>query len=78
MRIFDYSCTACGGHFEVFVRSEDDTQQCPQCGSSAVARHQVTQMGLRTSKTRRGRTIDMSSNSCPCGSPGPRQAERRS
>jgi putative FmdB family regulatory protein len=75
MRVFDFSCAACGSAFEVFVRSEADEQRCPQCGSSAVARHQVAEMGLRTSKTRRGRTIDLSSNSCPCGSAG--HAERR-
>ena len=74
MRVFDFNCAACGSAFEVFVRSADDGQQCPQCGSSAVARHQVTQMGLRTSKTRRGRTFDLSSNSCPCGSAGHRHA----
>jgi putative FmdB family regulatory protein len=68
MRIFDFRCAACGSEFELFVRSEDEVQHCPQCGSSAVARHQVAQMGLRTSKTRRGRTIDLSSNCCPCGS----------
>jgi putative FmdB family regulatory protein len=66
MRIFDFKCSACGSAFEVFVRSEDDAQQCPQCGSTQVARRQVTQMGIRTSKNRRGRTIDLSSNSCPC------------
>jgi len=73
MRIFDFGCTACGGTFEAFVRSEDEPRQCPQCGSSAVARQAVTQMAIRTGKTRRGRTIDLSSNSCPCGSGGHRQ-----
>ena len=73
MRIFDFRCVDCGGVFELFVRSEDDAQQCPHCGSAAVARQQVSQMGLRTSKTRRGRTIDLSSNSCPCGSGGHRR-----
>jgi putative FmdB family regulatory protein len=71
MRIFDFSCAACGNAFEVFVRSPDDPQQCPQCGSTEVVRHSVTQMALRTRKTRRGRTIDLSSNACPCGSGRP-------
>jgi len=77
MRIFDFSCTGCGSLFEVFVRADSEAQRCPQCGSSAVTRHQVTQMGLRTSKTRRGRTIDLSSNACPCGSASHSQAARR-
>jgi putative FmdB family regulatory protein len=77
MRIFDFCCAACGSYFEVFVRSESDGQHCPQCGSAAVERQQVTQMALRTSKTRRGRTIDLSSNACPCGSASHRHAERR-
>ena len=66
MRIFDFSCADCGAVFEAFVRSELEQHQCPQCGSAAVTRQQVTQMSIRTSKTRRGRTIDLSSNSCPC------------
>jgi len=67
MRIFDFSCAACGGLFEAFVRSEDAGQQCPQCGSAAVTRRPVAQMAIRTGKTRRGRTIDLSSKACPCG-----------
>lgn len=65
MRIFDYRCAGCGHSFEAFVRAEHEARTCPECGSPSVARQPVTQIALRTA--RRGRTIDLSSNSCPCG-----------
>ena len=76
MRIFDYCCAACAHTFEVFVQSDLDAPPCPRCGSSAVARQQVVQMALRTAKTRRGRVIDLSSHSCPCGHAGGNRAAR--
>jgi putative FmdB family regulatory protein len=67
MRIFDFRCAACGHVFEAFVRAEDEARACPQCAATAVARQPSTQMAIRTSHSRRGRTIDLSSKSCPCG-----------
>ena len=66
MRIYDFGCTACGGTFEAFVRSEGDVPPCKQCGSTDVARRQVSQVAIRTRKNRRGRVVDLSSNACPC------------
>jgi putative FmdB family regulatory protein len=76
MRIFDFSCAACAHTFEVFVQADTDPPLCPQCGSAAVARRPVTQIAIRTGKARRGRTIDLSSNSCPCGHGGGNRASR--
>jgi len=67
MRIFDFGCAGCGSTFEVFLRADGDAPRCPQCGSAAVERQQVSQMAIRTGKTRRGRVVDLSSNACPCG-----------
>ncbi len=76
MRISDYLCAECGHSFEVFVHSAEDSQECPRCHSSSVARKPVLQMFISTSGTRRGRMIDMSSNSCPCGCASGRNAHR--
>jgi len=76
MRIFDFRCTGCGHIFEAFVRAQEDAHTCPQCGSTSVSRQPVTQMAIRTRNSRRGRTIDLGSNSCPCGSATRRHAQR--
>ena len=34
MPIFEYKCSACGGDFELLVRSSDTDVACPECGSS--------------------------------------------
>ena len=67
--MFDYLCAECANFFEVFVRSDDQVQQCPRCKSASVARQPVMQMAFRTSNSssRKHRVVDMSSNSCPCG-----------
>lgn len=68
MLIYDYLCAECGHTFELFVNSSNESgKECPRCLSAAVARKPVMQMSIRTSNQRRGRVIDMSSNSCPCG-----------
>jgi len=76
MRIFDFRCAGCGHVFEAFVRAEAEARTCPQCGSPSVARQPATQLAIRTSHSRRGRTIDMSSKSCPCGCAGGAGARR--
>ncbi|MCZ7566793.1 MAG: hypothetical protein M5U08_25750 [Burkholderiales bacterium] len=73
MRIFDFRCAGCGHVFEAFVRAEDEALTCPCCGSAGVARQPAAQLAVRTSHSRRGRTIDLSSGSCPCGHAGPRR-----
>lgn len=35
MPIFEYKCSACGGDFELLVRSDTDVA-CPECGSSRI------------------------------------------
>jgi putative FmdB family regulatory protein len=35
MPIFEYKCSACGGDFELLVRSDTDLA-CPECGSSRI------------------------------------------
>jgi putative FmdB family regulatory protein len=76
MRIFDFRCAGCGHVFESFVRADDEARACPECGSASVARQPATQMAIRTSHSRRGRTIDLSSKSCPCGCAGSGHAQR--
>jgi putative FmdB family regulatory protein len=76
LRIFDFLCAQCGNAFEVFAGSEGDSQHCPRCQSPSTARQPVMQMSIRTSGTRRGRLIDMSSNSCPCGCGGSKHSAR--
>lgn len=75
--MFDYLCAECANFFEVFVRSDEESRQCPRCKSSSVARQPVMQMAIRTSNTRKGRLIDMSSNFCPCGCAGKTHAAKR-
>ena len=36
MPIFEYKCSACGGDFELLVRSSDTDVACPECGSSRM------------------------------------------
>jgi putative FmdB family regulatory protein len=74
MRIFDFSCPACGHCFEDLVRTPGDAPACPQCGAEGAARKPVLQMAIRTSNTRRGRTINLASNACPCAAHGPARA----
>ncbi len=74
MRIFDFGCAGCGHTFEAFVREGDDAQVCPQCGGRETSRQPVLQ--IRTRQARRGRTIDLGSNSCPCAAHGPGHARR--
>ena len=74
--IFDFLCAECGNSFEVIVRSAGESRQCPRCESSSVARQPVMEMSIRTSNTRHGRLVDMSSNSCPCGSAGSKHGKR--
>jgi len=67
MRVYDFNCDACGTVFEAFLRSVDESRECPQCGSPRSTLRPNLQISIQTSSTRRGRVIDMSSNSCPCG-----------
>lgn len=76
MRVLDFHCDDCGASFEAFLRSIDESQQCPECGSSSLSRQPTLQLSIRTGSTRRGRLIDMSSGSCPCGCAGRAQAHR--
>ncbi len=76
MRVFDFRCDGCGAAFEAFLRSIDESQQCPECGSSSLSRQPTLQLSIRAGSARRGRLIDMSSGSCPCGCAGRAQAHR--
>ena len=76
MRVYDFSCNDCGTPFEAFLRSLDESRECPQCGSSHSTLLPNLQISIRTSNTRRGRVIDMSSKSCPCGGAPRGQAHR--
>ena len=67
MRVYDFKCDGCGTPFEAFLRSLDEARECPQCGSQRSTLLPNLQISISTSGTRRGRVIDMSSNSCPCG-----------
>ena len=67
MRVYDFKCDACGNAFEAFLRTADEPHECPQCGSPKATMQPTLQISINTSGTRRGRVIDMSSNSCPCG-----------
>jgi len=67
MRVYDFRCDDCGTPFEAFLRSLDEARECPQCGSQRSTLLPNLQISISTSGTRRGRVIDMSSNSCPCG-----------
>ncbi|MBZ0134139.1 MAG: zinc ribbon domain-containing protein [Rhodocyclaceae bacterium] len=76
--IFDFLCADCGNSFEAMVvRSDSGSVHCPRCMSSSVGRLPVLQMSVRTSKTRHGSLIDMSSNSCPCGCASGKHAHKR-
>jgi putative FmdB family regulatory protein len=66
MRVFDFQCDDCGALFEAFVRPGDDAQRCSGCGSAAVSRRPALP-SVRAGAARRGRVIDLSSRSCPCG-----------
>jgi putative FmdB family regulatory protein len=70
MRVYDFNCDDCGTTFEAFLRSADESHECPKCGSSRSTQRPTLQISISTSGTRRGRVIDMSSNSCPCGAKG--------
>lgn len=72
--VFDFLCAECGNVFEVIQRSDGESRQCPRCKSSSVARQPVLQMSFRN--MRRGRLIDLSSNSCPCGCGGAKHGKR--
>lgn len=34
MPIYEYKCRECGFEFEELMSSDDDSPQCPKCGSS--------------------------------------------
>lgn len=74
MIIYDYLCSDCGNSFELFVRNAGESKECPRCRSARVARKPVMQMSL--GGMRRGRLVDMSSNSCPCGCGSRKHAHR--
>ena len=76
MRVYDFKCDDCGTPFEAFLRSVDASRACPQCGSSSSTLRPTLQISINTSGTRRGRVIDMSSKSCPCGCAGRAHAHR--
>jgi len=65
MRVYDFKCDDCGAPFEAFLRSVDESHTCPQCGSLRSTLRPTLQISINTSGTRRGRVVDMSSNSCP-------------
>jgi len=67
MRVYDFKCEGCGTPFEAFLRSLDEAHPCPHCGASRSSLQPTLQVSIRTSGTRRGRIVDMSSKSCPCG-----------
>ncbi len=70
MRFYDFRCDDCGTAFEAFLGSAGEARQCPKCGSSQSSLQPTLQISISTSGTRRGRVVDMSSNSCPCGARG--------
>jgi putative FmdB family regulatory protein len=74
MRLFDFRCPDCGCSFEALVRAEAEGPDCPGCGSTRPERQPVLHVAVRTRNTRRGRVIDLSSKSCPCGRAGRGQA----
>lgn len=76
MRVYDFRCDDCASSFEAFLRSVDEPRECPQCGSSRSTLQPNLQISISTSGTRRGRVIDMSSKSCPCGKAHGGQAHR--
>ncbi len=65
MRVHDFKCDACGAAFEAFLRSPDEAHDCPECGSPRSSLQPNLQISL--GGMRRGRVVDMSSKSCPCG-----------
>ena len=76
MRVYDFSCNDCGKPFEAFLRSRDEAHECPHCNSPRSTLLPTLQISINTSGTRRGRVIDMSSNSCPCGAASGRHVHR--
>ena len=76
MRVHDFKCNDCGTPYEAFLRSIDESHDCPQCGSSRSTLQPTLQISINTSGTRRGRLVDMSSKSCPCGCAGRSPAHR--
>lgn len=77
MRVYDFKCEDCGNAFEAFLRSRDEPCECPQCGSSRASLRPTLQISISTSGTRRGRVVDMSSKSCPCGCAGRGHSHRQ-
>ena len=75
MRVYDFKCDDCSAPFEAFLRSVDESRECPHCGSSRSSLQPTLQISINTSSTRRGRVVDMSSKSCPCCAGG-KQAHR--
>ncbi len=63
MPIFDYKCSNCGRSFDTLVRSCDEVVQCPDCGSSDVARL-LSKFGFKSGSR------FSSSSGCSCGSCG--------
>lgn len=75
-KIFDFLCAECAHTFEAFVRDGDAGRHCPRCNSIRVARQPVLSLALKSHSMRRGRVLDMSSNSCPCGCATGKHAHR--
>lgn len=76
MRVYDFRCDDCGTPFEAFLRTRDEPHECPHCRSARSTLLPTLQISINTSGTRRGRVIDMSSKSCPCGCASRKQAHR--
>jgi putative FmdB family regulatory protein len=38
LKVFDYYCGECSETFELWIREETETPQCPQCGSCHVTK----------------------------------------
>ncbi len=38
MPIFEYKCDDCGGEFEELVFDQNETPECPKCGSKKTAK----------------------------------------
>lgn len=68
LRFYDFKCDDCGEKFEALLGSADEARECPKCGCARSTLQPTLQISFRTSG--RGRVIDMSSNSCPCGARG--------
>lgn len=48
MPLYDFTCTACGAHFEDITSPEEVCPPCPACGSAATERLMSAPSPLKT------------------------------